>query len=163
MKWIKEYFIKRALNKKRETPAKRDLTQFQHIKTICVLAETKDEIHEINEVITSFMGESVLVYSWYFDKTADDEQAVSDKDFTLLGKPGEKLTQFLSLSPDLIIFTVEKQNYFALYLLHLKPEPYRIGFYSEMLKPYLDLMLDKEGKDTRSGTEQLLKYLKQIN
>lgn len=163
MKWIKEYFIKKTLNRKKDLSGKKDLMQPRDIKTICVLAQTKDEIKQINEVIASSLGENIRIQSWYFDEKENDEQSISYKDFTLFGKPREKINQFLSLSPDLIIFTFEKLNYLTLYLLHLKPEPYSIGFYSEELKPYLDIMLNKEGKDIRSGMELLLKYLKQIN
>ncbi|MEX0884493.1 MAG: hypothetical protein WDZ72_13570 [Cyclobacteriaceae bacterium] len=163
MKWVKEYFIKKALDSKKENTGNNNPMENKNIKTVGIIAKSKEEIEDIIEVVHSDLSEDIQVYGWYYDENNVDEQSFSHKDFTLFGKPGEKLNQFLSLQPDLIIFTFERLNYFTLYLLHLKPESYRMGFYSEEIKPFLDLMLNNEEKDIKSGTELLIKYLKQIN
>ncbi|SHM91436.1 hypothetical protein SAMN04488057_104351 [Cyclobacterium lianum] len=164
MKWIREYFVKNALEKpKKKNAQKSILLHIENIKTIGILGNNKEEIEKITAVIHEELNEGIEVLGNYYDEKSVDEQAFSYKDFTLFGKPGEKLNHLLSLRPDLIIFTSEKLNYFTLYLLQLQATSYSMGFFSEELKPYLDLMLNKEEKDIQSGTALLIKYLKQIN
>lgn len=163
MRWIREYFIKKALNSRKGKSDKKIQLQNKNIKTVGIIANNQKEIESISEIVHSDLDQDIQIFGWYYDEKSVDEHAFSYKDFTLFGKPTEKLNQFLSLKPDLIIFTFEKLNYFTLYLLHLKPESYSMGFYSEELKPFLDLMLNNEEKDIKSGTELLIKYLKQIN
>ncbi|MDN3690274.1 DUF6913 domain-containing protein [Cyclobacterium jeungdonense] len=164
MKWIREYFVKNALEKpKKKKTQKSILLHIENIKTIAILGNNKDEIDQISEVIHRDLNEKIKIMGNYYDEKSEDQQAFSYKDFTLIGKPGEKLNQLLSLQPDLIIFTSEKLNYFTLYLLQLQSASYSMGFFSEELKPYLDLMLNEEEKDIQSGTASLIKYLKQIN
>ncbi|MFO7823290.1 MAG: hypothetical protein R6V72_05085 [Cyclobacterium sp.] len=164
MKWIREYFVKNALEKPKKKKAQKSIfLHIENIKTIGLLANNKEEIEKLTEVIHDHLNKDIKVVGYYYDEKSEDEQAFSYKDFTLFGKPGEKLNQLLSLKPDLIIFTSEKLNYFTLYLLQLQSASYSMGFFSDELKPYLDLMLNKEEKDIQSGTALLIKYLKQIN
>lgn len=164
MKWIREYFVKNALEKPKKKKAQKSiLFHIENIKTIAILGNNKDEIDQISEVIHRDLNKEIKIMGTYYDEKSEDQQAFSYKDFTLFGKPGEKLNQLLSLRPDLIIFTSEKLNYFTLYLLQLQSASYSMGFFSEELKPYLDLMLSEEEKDIQSGTASLIKYLKQIN
>jgi len=164
MKWIREYFVKNALEKPRKLKAQKSiLLHIENIKTIAILGNDKEEIDQIAAVVHRDLGEKIEILGNYYDEKSVDKQAFSYKDFTLFGKPGEKLNQLLSVRPDLIIFTSEKLNYFTLYLLQLQASSYSMGFFSEELKPYLDLMLNKEEKDIQSGTALLIKYLKQIN
>jgi hypothetical protein len=164
MKWIREYYIKSTLEKPKKKPTQKSiLLNTENIKTISIIANNKVEIEAITEVIHSDLGENIRVIGNYYDEKSIDEQAFSYKDFTLFGKPREKLIQLLSLKPDLIIFTPEKLNYFTLFLLQLQSASYSMGFYNEETKPYLDLMLNNEEKDIQSGTALLIKYLKQIN
>lgn len=164
MKWIREYFVKNALEKPKKKKAQKSiLFHIENIKTIAILGNNKDEIDQISEVIHRDLNKEIKILGTYYDEKSEDQLAFSYKDFTLFGKPGEKLNQLLSLRPDLIIFTSEKLNYFTLYLLQLQSASYSMGFFSEELKPYLDLMLSEEEKDIQSGTASLIKYLKQIN
>lgn len=163
MKWIKEYFIKGALAKNNTGSLQKETLNLNQIQTICIIAGSRSELEDVQDVVSGVLGASLNVQGIFFDERSTDEQAFSHKDFSLFAKPQQKLSNFLSLNPDLIIFTSEKLNFFSLYLLHLEMKPYAIGFYSEPLKPYLDLMLNREGEDIKSATEQLIKYLKQIN
>nr|MBI1230138.1 hypothetical protein [Cytophagales bacterium] len=163
MRWIKEYFIKNALEKRNsEAPSKATLLLDQ-VEHVWIISQNIQELEEVTYLVTGSFKPSIQIYGLFYDEKSTDERAFSHKDFTIFGKPEQKIKNYLSLKPDLIIFTSEKVNYFTLYLLHLQPTPYTIGFYSEPLKPYLDLMLNKEGKDVQTATEQLIKYLKQIN
>lgn len=163
MKWIREYFIKKALMKKQKMGVKREILIPGRIKTITVVADNAQDLEVVFKVLKSSFGDEICLNGVYYDEKSEDERAFGFKDFTLLGKPGQKITNFLSEKQDLIIFTSESLNNFTLYLLQQKPEPYSIGFYREELKPYLDLMLNEEVKDLKAGTEHLIKYLKQIN
>jgi hypothetical protein len=163
MKWIREYFIKKALMKKQKKGVKKEILVAERIKSITVIADNAEDLKEVFEVLKSSLGEQIHLGGIFYDEKSQDERAFGFKDFSLIGKPGEKITNFLSEKQDLIIFTSESLNNFTLYLLHQKPEPYTIGFYRKELKPYLDLMLNKEVKDIKAGTEHLIKYLKQIN
>ncbi|WP_158856692.1 DUF6913 domain-containing protein [Lunatibacter salilacus] len=163
MRWIKEYFIKNALDKKNPDAALKETLVLEHVDHICIIAQNNQELDETTSFVNRAFDRSVQISGIYYDEKSTDERAFSYKDFSLFGIPEQKIKNYLSLQPDLIIFTSEKANYFEQYLLYLKPKPYAIGFYSEPLKPYLDLMLNKEGKDIQTATEQLFKYLKQIN
>jgi len=164
MKWIREYYIKNTLERpKKKQTQKSILLNSKNIKTISIIANDKEEIQKITEVIHSDLGMDIKVLGNYYDEKSIDEEAFSYKDFTLFGKPQEKLNQLLSLKPDLIIFTPEKLNYFTLFLLQLQSTSYSMGFYSKETEPFLDLMLSKKEKDIQSGTALLIKYLKQIN
>ncbi|HSI78146.1 MAG TPA: hypothetical protein VK957_19770 [Lunatimonas sp.] len=163
MRWIKEYFIKNALEKKNPDADQKETLVLEQVVHICIISQNYQELEEVTSYVNRAFTRGVQVSGIYYDEKSSDERAFSYKDFSLLGKPEQKIKNYLSLQPDLIIFTSEKANYFTQYLLYLKPKPYAIGFYSEPLKPYLDLMLNKEGKDIQTATEQLFKYLKQIN
>ncbi|WP_339711537.1 DUF6913 domain-containing protein [Cyclobacterium amurskyense] len=164
MKWIREYYVKSILeNPKKKLTQKSILLNTANIKTISIIASSKKEIEVIKEVVHSDLGNEITVMGNYYDEKSVDEQAFSYKDFTLFGKPREKLIQLLSLTPDLIIFTPERLNYFTLFLLQLQSTSYSMGFYNKETEPYLDLMLNNEEKDIQSGTALLIKYLKQIN
>lgn len=163
MRWIKEYFIKNALEKNNPDASKKGKLVLEQVDHICIIAQNYQELEEVTVFVNRAFNRSVQVSGIFYDETSLDDRAFCHKDFSLFGKPQQKVKNFLSLRPDLIIFTFEKINFFAQYLLYLKPKPYAIGFYSEPLKPYLDLMLNKEGKDIQTATEQLFKYLKQIN
>lgn len=163
MKWIREHFIKKALAEPTQRPDKKNIPNYQNIRKVCLIGQNRNELDAMTAQLLELLGDHLLIQGFFYEEKSEDPSSFSFKDFSLFGKPEQKLTEFLSLDPDLIIFTPEKENVFPIYLLHLKPEPYAIGFYSEPLKPYLDLMLDKEGKDIQSATEQLIKYLKQIN
>ncbi|MCC5935801.1 MAG: hypothetical protein JJU34_00840 [Lunatimonas sp.] len=163
MKWIREHFIKKALGKPRKSSIKKNIPNYQDIQTVCLIGQHPGELEEVNGLLKEALGNHLIIHPYFYDEKSEDPRSFSYKDFSLFGKPEQKLREFLTLRPDLIIFTPEKENFFSIYLLHLQPQPYAIGFYSERLRPYLDLMLDKEGKDIRSATEQLIKYLKQIN
>ncbi|WP_209329384.1 DUF6913 domain-containing protein [Lunatimonas salinarum] len=163
MKWIREYFIKKALGKPAKSSFKKNIPNYQDIQTVVLIAQHPDEIAQVKDLLLDGLGNQLAIHSYFYDEKSEDPRSFSFKDFSLFAKPEQKLREFLTLRPDLIIFTPEKENFFSIYLLHLQPQPYAIGFYSERLKPYLDLMLDKEGNDIRSATEQLIKYLKQIN
>ncbi|WP_339925085.1 hypothetical protein [uncultured Cyclobacterium sp.] len=164
MKWIREYYIKSTLeNPKKKLTQKSIVLKTTNIKTISIIASNKKEIEAITEIIHSDLGIDIMVVGNYYDEKSVDEQAFSYKDFTLFGKPREKLIQMLSLTPDLIIFTPQSLNYFTLFLLQLQSASYSMGFYNEETEPYLDLMLNNEENDIQSGTALLIKYLKQIN
>ncbi|EON79195.1 hypothetical protein ADIS_0304 [Lunatimonas lonarensis] len=163
MKWIREHFIKKALAKPTKTPVKKNIPNYQEIRSVCLIGQSREELDRMTSQLLDLLGDHLAIKGFFYEEKSDDPGSFSYKDFSLFAKPEQKLAEFLTLRPDLIIFTPEKENFFSTYLLHLKPSPYAIGFYSEPLKPYLDLMLDKEGKDIQSATEQLIKYLKQIN
>lgn len=163
MKWIREYFIKKALMKKNKKGVNKEILVPDKIKKVTVIADNLEDLEMVFEVLKDSFGQEVALKGIFYDEKSLDERAFGFKDFSLFGKPGEKVTNFLSEKQDLIIFTSELLNNFTLYLLHQMPEPYTIGFYSKELKPYLDLMLNKEVKDIKAGTEHLIKYLKQIN
>ncbi|GEO22504.1 DUF6913 domain-containing protein [Cyclobacterium qasimii] len=164
MKWIREYYVKSTLeNPKKKLTQKSIVLKTTNIKTISIIASNKKEIEAITEIVHSDLGIDITVMGNYYDEKSVDEQAFSYKDFTLFGKPREKLIQMLSLTPDLIIFTPERLNYFTLFLLQLQSASYSMGFYNEETEPYLDLMLNNEENDIQSGTALLIKYLKQIN
>lgn len=163
MKWIREHFIKKALEKRGKSTIKKNIPNYQNIQTVCLIGQHQSELEEVGSLLIAELGSHLSIHSYYYEEKSEDPRSFSYSDFSLFAKPEQKVREFLTLRPDLIIFTPEKENFFSIYLLHLQPQPYAIGFYSERLKPYLDLMLDKEGKDTRSATEQLIKYLKQIN
>jgi hypothetical protein len=163
MRWIKEYFIKNALRKKNPDAGLKETLVLDHVDHICIIAQNYQELAEVTSFVNRAFNRSVEISGMFYDEKSTDDRAFCHKDFSLFGKPEQKIKNYLSLKPDLIIFTSEKVNYFTQYLLYLKPKPYAIGFYSEPLKPYLDLMLNKEGKELQTATEQLFKYLKQIN
>lgn len=163
MRWIKQYFIKNTLEKKDPEAALKTTLVLAHVEHIFIIAQNQQELDDVTAVVQRSFNQPIQISGIFYDEKSTDDRSFCHKDFTLLGKPEQKIKNYLSLQPDLIIFTPEKVNYFTLYLLHLKPSPYAIGFYSEPLKPYLDLMLNKEGKDVQTATEQLIKYLKQIN
>lgn len=162
MRWIKEYFIKNALEKKNPNASLKDTLALEQMDHVCIIAQNNKELDEVSSFVNRAFNRDIQISGLYYDETSTDERAFSYRDFSLFGKPEQKIKNYLSLQPDLIIFTFEKTNFFAQYLIYLKPKPYAIGFYSEPLKPYLDLMLNKEGKDIQTATEQLFKYLKQI-
>jgi len=163
MRWIKEYFIKNALEKKNPNASLKETLVVDDVVNICIIAQNYQELEEVTSFVARAFNRSVQISGIFYDEKSTDVRAFCHKDFSLFGKPEQKIKNYLSLQPDLIIFTSEKVNYFTKYLLYLKPNPYAIGFYTEPLKPYLDLMLNKEGKDILTATEQLFNYLKQIN
>jgi hypothetical protein len=162
MKWIKEYFIKNTLKKAPEGHAEKKYPLSGGIKTISVIAPSLVELHETEDFLKLKLNGNFDFNGLFYGEGSEAKEAFSYNDFTLLGKPKEKITKFISKKPEIIIASTEKLNSFCLYLLYLNPQSYTIGFYQESHKPYLDLMLAKEDKDPKENLEHLIKYLKQV-
>jgi len=161
MKWITEHFVNRALKKKRSR--RNDKPVFnQGIKSIGIIAPSQQELKETIAVIKSNFDQTIQVSGIFYSETTQEEDAFSYRDFSLFGQPKEKITKFLSTKPEVMIATSGKLNSFSLYVLYLNPEPYSLGFYSENIKEYLDLMLTHESAETTENMEHLMKYLKQV-
>lgn len=161
MKWITEHFINRALKKKRIR--RNDKPVFTRgIKSIGIVAPSQQELKETVAVIKSHFDQNIQVNGIFYSETTQEEEAFSYRDFSLFGKPKEKINKFLSKKPQVLIATSGKLNSFSLYVLYLNPEPYSLGFYTEDIKEYLDLMLTNESAETTENMEHLMKYLKQV-
>lgn len=163
MKWIREHFIKKTLGKSSLTTKAKTIPHYGEIRKICLIGENKEELETTTRILLQSLDHDLEIHRIYYDEKTVDQDSFSHRDFSLFGHPQQKLNEFLTLRPDLIIFTPEKANFFSIYLLHLMREPYAAGFYTEALKPYLDLMLNREGKDLDTALEQLINYIKQIN
>ena len=161
MKWITEHFVNRALKNKRIK--RKDHAVFNgEIKSIGVIAHSQQELKETIEVIESNFDQNIEVTGIFYSEEMDGEDAFSYRDFSLFGKPREKIVKFLSFKPEIMIAASGKLNSFSLYVLYLNPEPYSLGFYAENVKDYLDLMLTNESAETSENMGHLIKYLKQV-
>lgn len=161
MKWITEYFIKNALKKAHEDQTEKKSPLREGIKNICIIAPSLVELRETEDILKLEL-KNIEIKGIFYGEETDSTEAFSHKDFSLLGKPKEKMAAFLTFKPDIIIASSEKLNSFCLYLLYLNPQSYSIGFYQESHKPYLDLMLTKEDRDPKENMAHLIKYLKQV-
>lgn len=160
MKWIKKYFIKKAL-KKRSSPKKSPLSLLS-VKQVGVIAASLVELNETTAIVVKMLGSEIEVAGFFYGEGSDAKEAFSHKDFSLTGKPRNKIAEFVQNKADLIITSSGKLNIFSLYLLYLNPKSYSVGFYDESHTPYLDLMLAKEDMDQNENVENLVKYLKQV-
>lgn len=161
MKWITKHFVDRALKQKRIK--RKDKPVFNgEIKRIAIIAPSQQELKETIEVIKSNFDQNLEVNGIFYSETTGGEDAFSYKDFSLFGKPREKIIKFLSTKPEIMIATSGRLNSFSLYVLYLNPEPYSLGFYTDNIKEYLDLMLTNESAETTENMEHLIKYLKQV-
>ena len=161
MKWITEHFVNRALKNKR-TKRKDRAVLNGGIKSIGVIAHSQQELKETIEVIKSTFDQNIEVTGIFYSEEPDGEDAFSYRDFSIFGKPKEKIIKFLAFKPEIMIATSGRLNSFSLYVLYLNPEPYSLGFYAENIKEYLDLMLANESAETSENMGNLIKYLKQV-
>lgn len=162
MKWIKEYFVKNTLKKDPENQAEKKYPLMEGIKNISIIASSLAELRETADILRQELNGNFQINGLFYDERTEAKEAFSYKDISLLGKPKEKVDEFLIKKPEIIIASSEKLNSFSLYLLYLNPQSYSIGFYQDSHKPYLDLMLAKEDKDPKKNMEHLIKYLKQV-
>src|SRR5690554_2603644 len=160
MKWIKEYFIKKALVKAKQ--AKKAQPLAERIDRVGIVASSLVELNETKEVITPLLQAHTEIIGLFYGEGIEVKEAFSYEDFTLSGKPKNNITDFMEDKVDLIIASAENLNVFSLYLLYLNPQSYSVGFYHESHAPYMDLMLAKEDLDQKGNMEHLLKYLKQV-
>ncbi|HLT08554.1 MAG TPA: hypothetical protein VK014_13570 [Cyclobacteriaceae bacterium] len=158
MKWITEYFIKKALKKVSQT--NKAQLSLEHIHHIGVIAPSLVELNETIEAITPIVGQKAIT-GLFYGEGSEAKEAFSYKDFSFTGKPKNSVAEFIQHRSDLIIVSAEKLNIFSLYLLYLNPQSYTVGFYDQSHAPYLDLMVSKE-MDQKQNIENLLKYLKQV-
>lgn len=160
MKWIKKYFIKRAISKK--SSSKKTQLSLLSVKRVGVIAASLVELDETTAIIVKMLGDDIRISGFFYGEGSEAKEAFSYKDFSLSGKPRNNIAKFIHNKADLIITSSKKLNIFSLYLLYLNPQSYTIGFYHDSHTPYLDLMLAKEDMDQKENVENLLKYLKQV-
>jgi hypothetical protein len=162
MKWITEYFIREELKKTPKKQYKNSLQTVGRINTISLIAPSLIEINETEAILKAEFGQKLQVTGLFYGEGTTAKEAFSYKDFSLFGKPKEKINKFLTYKSDVIIASSEKLNIFSLYLLYLSQQSYSIGYYEESHKPFLDLMLTKEDRNPQENMEHLIKYLKQV-
>lgn len=162
MKWIVEYFIKKALKKGPKQPAGKKVRLNGEIKSISIIAPSLVELNETEDMLKLEFSDKIHISGLFYGEDSEAKNSFSYKDFSLFGKPNERLAKFLAAKPEVILASSEKLNSFCLYLLYLNPQPYSIGFYQESHQPYLDLMLTKEDTDAKENMRHLIKYLKQV-
>jgi hypothetical protein len=162
MKLIKKLIIgQRVSNRSKKEAATRPV-KFDQIKKISLIAENEAEASEASRSIKEAWSHPVEVNFIYREENPALE-CYHYKDFNLLGKPNEKIQQFLSLPSDLILVTQSEMDPLAARLVQLLPPVYRTGFYNESHKKHLDLMLEKEEIPLKENISNLIKYLKLIN
>lgn len=160
MKWITEYFIKNAL--KEASTVKKNPLSLDQIKSVGIIAPSLVELDDTTEAVIPVLGQHLKISGLFYGEGSEAKEAFSYKDFSLMGKPRNKVAEFIDQKVDLIIATSEKLNIFSLYLLYLNPQSYSVGFYDADHLAYLDLMVAKEDSDRKENIENLLKYLKQV-
>lgn len=162
MKWITEYFVKKAIKSAPQVQQGKNPLVNGEIKSISLIATSLVEMHETEDLIKLELGPKIQLSSLFYGEGSEAKQAFSHQDFHWSGKPKAKILRFLEKKSDVIIASSENLDVFSLYLLYLNPKPYSIGFYQESHKPYLDLMLTKEDKAPKENMVYLIKYLKQV-
>jgi len=160
MKWITEYFIKKAIAEAQHST--KACPSIEQIDNVGIIASSQVELNEAKEAVVPLLHPETKITGLFYDDHIDAEEAFSHRDFTLTGKPKDKTTDFIKNKADIIIASAENLNVFSLYLLYLNPKSYSVGFYNESHKPYLDLMLAKEDMGQKGNMEHLLKYLKRV-
>ncbi len=157
---IRKYFVERQ-NKKLLAEAKSQLSFPQEIRRIAVIADNQTAFDQVSLAIQSYYGKQVMISGLFFSKE-EQENGISAKDFSLFGKPNEKINGFLSEKFDFILTPSLQLNPYLLYLLLHSSETFKIGFFSPENKILLDLMLDQESKDLGNNIQDLLDYLSKI-
>lgn len=162
MKWITKYFVNQALKKPSEDHSTTKTPFRGNISRIGIIAPSLVELHDTEDLLKTEFGQKIEVSGLFYGEGAELGNSFSYRDFSLSGKPKEKISRFIENKPDVIVATSENLDIFSLYLLYLSPQPYIIGFYQDRHKHFLDLMLTKDAGHPKENMEHLIKYLKQV-
>lgn len=163
MKAIKEYFVNRKLQKLvNQKTAYMPIPE--KIRCIGLLAESESDFLEAKEAIRNHWGfQARLIGLFYDEQPQRPLEGMSHRDFSITGRPSAYFNEFLEEKPDFILVASINLNPYLRYLLHLKNNSFRIGFYNEINRPCLDLMVAHESDETKGNINNLIDYLNRIN
>ncbi|SNS16001.1 hypothetical protein SAMN06295967_104120 [Belliella buryatensis] len=160
MNFIKKYFIQRQ-NKAKLRDTVTDKPFPKKVASIGILAENLDDVEIIKEQVKNIFGKQIEIYSLFYSKS-EVENGISEKDFSLFGKPNDKINGFLSKNLDFILTPSLNLDPYLLYLLLHASAKFKIGFFSPENKDLLDLMLSKDDKNIEANSQKLLEYFIKI-
>jgi hypothetical protein len=163
MKAIKAYFVNRQLVKLvNQKTAYSPIPE--KVRCIGLLADNESDYLIAKEVIRTQWGFQARLIGLFYDEHQQPRpvEGMSYRDFSILGKPTSYFNEFLEEKPDFILVASLKLNPYLRYLLHLKNNTFRIGFYDESNKSCLDLMVAHENVDTKDNILNLIAYLNRI-
>ncbi|MCH7400486.1 DUF6913 domain-containing protein [Belliella kenyensis] len=154
MKIIKDEFIKSEIRKTRHLNT-RKIAFPNTIHSVGILANDLQSFEQASDHLKVYFGENLKI-DGYHGSILGYENEISSHDFSISGKPNEKILGFLSQNFDFIIVPTLKLSPYLLYLLVNSSCGFKIGFYSNENKEYLDLMIESQSKETETTIQQLL-------
>jgi hypothetical protein len=163
MKAIKAYFVNRQLQKL--VNQKTAYTPIpEKIRCIGLLAENEIDFLAAKEVIRHHWGFQVRLIGLFYDEQQQPRpvEGMSYRDFSIFGRPSFYFNEFLEEKPDFILVASINLNPYLRYLLHLKNNTFRIGFYNEINRSCIDLMVAHENEDAKGKIINLIEYLNRI-
>lgn len=162
MQWVKDFFIKQKLSKKSRKSVKKTLVKYEKIQHITILSDNEEDSIKAQKTISSYWEHPIKINFIYRENNPAYE-CYDYEDFNLLGQPKEKIKEFIAKPTDIILVTNNLLDPLTTHLLILMPTVYSMGFYNQIHKNYLDLMLAKEEVSLEQNLINLIKYLKKIN
>ncbi|MCH7409412.1 hypothetical protein MM239_08405 [Belliella sp. DSM 111904] len=160
MKVIKDQFIKSSILKRKRSKSE-SIEIPSSINNIGVLVDDQVSFNGTLDSLKKYFKNNVDISGHYLGEK-EDELGVSIGDFSLFGKPNEKILKFLSQKFDFIIVPTLKLSPYLLYLLVNSSCGFKVGFYSEENKDFLDLMIESKSKETETTIQQLLDNLLKV-
>ncbi|MGY6522617.1 MAG: DUF6913 domain-containing protein [Mongoliitalea sp.] len=166
MKWIKDQLVDWQLRKllKKVSKESHEVNIPDSIKTIGILATSAEEYEAAKASIRSQWGLKVRIIAYFYTpKKAEVNEGINHTHFTWSGQASAYFNEFLDEPLDFILVSASKLNPYMRYLLLSKQASFKVGFFSEVNKPYLDLMVAFD--PNRSLSENLnlvIQYLLKI-
>lgn len=163
IRFLKEQLVSRKVKKLLRSQKKVDMVFPIEIRHVGILAASEEEFEQSKELIRQNWGLKVRITGlFYTDEVAKKAGGFSYREFSLWGEPSDFFLGFLEEKMDFILIPALKLNAYLRYLLLTKQSSFRLGFYSEENKPYLDLMVEPEDEDPSKNIALLITYLNKI-
>jgi hypothetical protein len=162
MKIIKEFFLNQKL-KQKVVPGSPVVPELLQIRYIGLLAASEEEFLLGKEILRDLWGYQIRIVGMYYTEVKPRPiDGISYRDFNLIGRPNAYFNEFLEEKQDFILVASKNLNSYLRYLLHLKKDVFKLGFFNTENRPFLDLMLETENPIEKEDIQSLIDYLKRI-
>ena len=166
MKWIKDQLVNWQLRKllKKVSKESQEVKIRSNIQTIGILASSLEEYEEAKASIRTQWGLKVRIIAYFYTpEKVELNEGINHTHFTWSGLPSAYFNEFLDEPLDFILVSASKLNPYMRYLLLRKQASFKVGFFSEESKPYLDLMLAFDpNKRLSENLNLVIQYLLKI-
>lgn len=166
MRWFKDRIVNYRIKQKFRTISGKSSSSGvpSTIKQVGIIAESVEDFEIAKALIRDQWGLKIRVIAHFYASSETKlNEGVTHNHFSWSGFPSDYFNEFLDEHLDFILVSSSDLSPYMRYLLLAKENSFKIGFYSEQNKSYLDLMVayDK-GKDLADNLKLVIEYLLKI-